>query len=82
MEVTASEPSAGVVALQLLKPFAATNVTTFALAPTADGTDVTLTMTGERDAVRALMERRFLDRSICRDLEDGLTSLTHVAERP
>ena len=82
MEVTASEPSAVVVALEFLKPFAATNVTTFTLTPSADGTDVTWTMTGERSAAMALMGRLFFDRSIGHDFERGLASLKSAAERP
>ena len=51
MRMTESTISRVAVDLDFLKPFKASNVTTFDLAPSGDGTDVTWTMTGTRSAV-------------------------------
>jgi hypothetical protein len=81
MEVTESTPSAVVVDLQFLKPFKATNVTAFSLAPAEGGTEVTWTMTGRRNPAMAVLGRLFFDSSIGRDFEKGLASLKATAER-
>ena len=48
MEIIESDPTKVLVDLQFIKPFKATNLTRFDLAPDNGGTDVTWTMTGER----------------------------------
>jgi len=81
MRITGSTPSSVVVDLEFLKPFKATNVTAFRLAPTGDATEVTWTMTGSRNRVMGLMGRLFFDKAIGRDFERGLASLKAEAER-
>ena len=81
MRITESTASAVVVDLQFLKPFKATNVTTFALAPAGDATEVTWTMTGTRSAIMSLMGTLFFDKAIGGDFEKGLASMKQAAEK-
>ncbi|KQV65912.1 transcriptional regulator [Nocardioides sp. Root122] len=84
MHIRESTPASVVVDLEFLKPFRATNVTTFALAPATyagDSTDVTWTMTGERSAIMSVMGRLFFDKSIGSDFDRGLVALKREAER-
>ncbi|MEL2198884.1 hypothetical protein V2W56_19060, partial [Acinetobacter baumannii] len=55
MRITGSTPTSLVADLEFLKPFKATNVMSFALAPDGGATDVTWTITGRRNAVMSLM---------------------------
>lgn len=82
MEITSSTPTHVEVDLRFLKPFKATNVTRFDLAPLGSGTRVTWTMTGRRNPVMSLMGRLFFDKAIGADFEKGLASLKAEAERP
>ncbi len=81
MEITKAGPGGVEVDLRFLKPFKATNVTSFDLTPAAGGTDVTWNMTGERNAAMSLMGKLFFDKAIGRDFEKGLASLKAAAER-
>ena len=81
MRITGSTPTSVVVDLQFLKPFKATNVTTFALTPAGDATDVTWTMAGTRSAIMAVMGKLFFDKAIGADFEKGLASLKQESER-
>jgi carbon monoxide dehydrogenase subunit G len=81
MHIKDSTPSAVVVDLEFLKPFKATNVTTFDLVPAGDGTEVTWTMTGERSAVMGILGKLFFDKAIGGDFEKGLAALKREAER-
>jgi hypothetical protein len=81
MRITASTPTAVVVDLEFLKPFKATNVTTFTLASVGDVTEVTWTMTGSRSAIMSLAGRLFFDKAIGQDFEKGLAALKQEAER-
>ena len=81
MAITESTPTSVVVDLVFLKPFKATNVTTFALTPAGDATDLTWTMTGTRNPVMALMGKLFFDKAIGADFEKGLASLKQEAEQ-
>jgi hypothetical protein len=81
MRITASTPAAVVVDLEFLKPFKATNVTTFTLATVGDATEVTWTMTGSRSAIMSLAGRLFFDKAIGHDFEKGLAALKQEAER-
>jgi hypothetical protein len=81
MRITASTPAAVVVDLEFLKPFKATNVTTFTLAAVGDATEVTWTMTGSRSAIMSLAGRLFFDKAIGHDFEKGLAALKQEAER-
>ncbi|MFC7361429.1 SRPBCC family protein [Nocardioides astragali] len=81
MRITESTPTSVVVDLQFLKPFKASNVTTFALTPVGDATDVTWTMTGTRSAIMGLMGKLFFDKAIGADFDKGLASLKREAEQ-
>lgn len=81
MRITESTPTSVVVDLEFLKPFKATNVTTFDLVPSGDATEVTWTMTGQRSAIMSLMGRLFFDKAIGQDFERGLASLKQEAEQ-
>jgi hypothetical protein len=81
MQITGSTPTSVVVDLEFLKPFKATNVTTFALTPAGDATDLTWTMTGTRNPVMAVMGKLFFDKAIGADFEKGLASLKQEAEQ-
>jgi hypothetical protein len=81
MSIRESTPTSVVVDLEFLKPFRATNVTTFSLTPAGDATDVTWTMAGTRSAVMSLLGTLFFDKAIGADFERGLASLKQEAER-
>lgn len=80
MEITRADASGVEVDLRFLKPFKATNVTRFDVKPTAGGSDVDWTMTGERGFIMGLMGRLFFDKSIGKDFDKGLASLKSAAE--
>lgn len=80
MQIVESDPSRVVVDLRFLKPFKATNITRFTLAPVAGGTEVTWTMTGQRGTVMSLMGKVFFDRAIGKDFDKGLARLKTSAE--
>ena len=82
MRMTESTVSRVTVDLDFLKPFKASNVTTFDLVPSGEGTEVIWTMTGTRSAVMSLMGRLVFDRAIAGDFDKGLASLKREAERP
>lgn len=81
MRIKESTPTSVVVDLVFLKPFKATNVTTFSLTPAGDATDVTWTMTGTRSAVMSVMGKLFFDKAIGGDFEKGLAALKRSAEQ-
>ena len=81
MEITESTPQAVVVDLRFLKPFEAVNVTRFDLAPVGAGTQVTWTMTGERNLAFTVMGKLFFDKAIGKDFDKGLAQLKAAAER-
>jgi hypothetical protein len=81
MRITASTPAAVVVDLAFLKPFKATNVTTFTLAAVGDATEVTWTMAGSRSPVMSLAGKLFFDKAIGGDFDRGLAALKQEAER-
>ncbi len=80
MEIIESTPTRVAVDLEFLKPFKASNITTFDLVPTGSGTDVTWTMTGQRSMVMSLMGKLFFDKAIGKDFEKGLARLKATAE--
>ena len=81
MQIKESTPTSVVVDLEFLKPFKATNVTTFSLVPAGDATEVTWTMTGTRSALISLRGKLFFDKAIGRDFEKGLAALKQSAEQ-
>ncbi|QZY28230.1 SRPBCC family protein [Nocardioides coralli] len=82
MEITESRPDAVVIDLRFTKPFKAENVTRFDLAPAGTGTDVTWTLSGERNAVMQLMGKLYFDNAVGKDFEKGLSQLKAAAESP
>ena len=83
MEITrADDPTRVVVALDFLKPFRSSSVTTFTFAPDEDGTRVTWTMAGPRTlAVKVMGIFTSMDKLVGKDFEKGLSRLKAVAER-
>ena len=81
MEIIESTPHAVAVDLRFLKPFKATNITRFDLTPTAAGTDVVWTMSGERGAIMGLMGKIYFDKAVGKDFDKGLAQLKAAAER-
>ena len=81
MRMTASSPVGVAVDLDFLKPFKASNVTTFDLTPSGDTTEVTWTMTGTRSAIMGLMGKLFFDKAIAKDFDKGLAALKREAEQ-
>jgi len=82
MTITESKPGELVrIKLEFIKPFAATNDTTFTFKPEANGTLVTWTMTGKN----GFMSKAFdlfmnMDKMVGRDFEKGLASMKTVSE--
>ena len=81
MAITQSTPTSVVADLLFLKPFKATNVMRFDLAPAGEATDVTWTLTGSRSAIMSVMGKLFFDSSIGKDFERGLAALKRESER-
>ncbi len=81
MEIVGSTPDKIDIALEFLKPFKASNKTTFRLTPSGSGTKVTWTMTGERNALMGVMGKFYFDKAIGKDFDRGLAQLKARAER-
>jgi hypothetical protein len=77
MEITETEvPSRVRIALDFLKPFKSSSVTTFTLEPAADGTSVTWTMVGPKTFMTKVMGIfKSMDSFIGPDMEKGLAEL-------
>ena len=75
------KPSTVGIKLEFLKPFAATNDTTFTFAPTPQGSKVTWSMDGENNfmakAASLVMD---MDKMIGADFEKGLAAMKSAAE--
>lgn len=85
MEITESTPQQQVqIRLEFKQPWAATNTTTFTLAPSsapATGTRVTWSMDGENSfGAKAMGLVMDMDHMIGKDFESGLTNLQAMAE--
>ncbi|MEY4546877.1 MAG: hypothetical protein RL685_3072 [Pseudomonadota bacterium] len=86
MEIVESKPDQIKIRLEFKEPFAATNVTTFVLVPTASsagapGTRVTWAMDGENNfAAKAMGMFMDMDAMIGKDFESGLANLGALAE--
>lgn len=86
MEIIESEPEQIKIRLEFKEPFAATNTTTFALAPApatsgGPGTRVTWAMDGENNFVSKAMGLFMdMDAMIGKDFEVGLANLGALAE--
>jgi uncharacterized protein YndB with AHSA1/START domain len=77
MEIIETEvPSRIRVAVDFLKPFKSSSVSTFTLAPTVEGTDVTWTMVGPKTFMTKVMGIfKSMDSLIGPDFEKGLAQL-------
>lgn len=82
MQITDSKPAQEVtILLEFKKPWEATNITTFRLAATPQGTKVTWSMDGENNfAAKAMSLVMDMDQMIGKDFEAGLANLGAVAE--
>ena len=82
MMMTSAEPLKRVViALEFLKPFKSSSVTTFTLVPVGEGTRVTWSMTGARTlALKVMGIFTSMDKLVGKDFEKGLAQLKTVAE--
>jgi hypothetical protein len=85
MTIEKSEaPSVVGLKLEFLKPWQATNETTFSFVPADGGTKVTWAMEGENRAftAKAFAVLMNMDKAVGRDFEKGLASLKSLAESP
>jgi hypothetical protein len=83
MTIEKSEaPSVVGLKLEFLKPWQATNTTTFSFVPTDGGTKVTWAMEGENRSfgAKAFAVVMSMDKLVGRDFERGLASLKTIAE--
>ena len=82
MEITASTPEQIVIKLEFLKPWKATNDSSFSFADVGDaGTEVTWRMTGENSGMAAVFMKLFrMDKYIGKDFDKGLARLKATAE--
>lgn len=83
MEITEfAPPSNVVIKLDFIKPFEASNMTDFTLAPKDGQTQVTWTMSGPMPFISKVMSVFMsMDRIIGRDFEKGLANLKAEAEK-
>jgi hypothetical protein len=83
MKITAATPGSNVtIDLEFIKPFQASNVTMFTLAPEGGGTKVTWAMEGKNNFVgKAMCLVMNMDKTVGGDFERGLAQLKTVAER-
>lgn len=82
MEILASAPTRIDLIVNFLKPFKASNPTSFILEPVDGGTNVTWLMTGEHRGFAALFFRfASMDKMIGPDFERGLARLTTAVSR-
>jgi len=78
--VGAQEPSKIEIKLEFMKPWQATNPTTFAFQPEGTGTRVTWSMKGKNNFVsKAFHLVMDMDALVGADFEKGLASLSHAA---
>jgi Polyketide cyclase / dehydrase and lipid transport len=82
MTIKASAPNRIDLVVDFVKPFKASNPTSFVLEPVDGGTKVTWIMSGEHKGVAALFFRfASMDKMIGPDFEKGLAQLTREAEQ-
>jgi hypothetical protein len=81
MKITESTPSKVGIDLEFVKPFKASNVATFTLAPAGSGTRVTWAMDGQNSFVSEAMGLFMsMDDMVGTEFEKGLASLKGIAE--
>ena len=82
MEIVGSAPEQIDVQLVFEKPWKATNPVAFRFEPTADGTRVTWTMSGENSGLSAVFAKVVnMDKLLGKDFDKGLSRLKGVAEQ-
>jgi hypothetical protein len=83
MTIEKSEPPSVVgIKLEFLKPFAATNTTTFTFAPEGPGTKVTWAMEGNNNfAAKAASLFMDMDKLVGADFERGLAAMKAASEK-
>ena len=83
MEITdAHDPDGLTIKLDFIKPFKASNTTSFALSGDGAGTEVTWTMTGAKTLMTKIMGIfKSMDAMIGPDFEKGLAQLKAAVER-
>ncbi|MFC8411745.1 SRPBCC family protein [Arthrobacter sp. NPDC057259] len=80
--VESSQPNTIRIRLEFTKPFKTVNPTTFTFAPTANGTQVTWSMTGENKGIGKVFALFMnMDKMVGGDFEKGLASLAAAAQR-
>lgn len=84
MEITGAVESTSVkIALDFLKPFKSSSITTFDLTSEGEATRVTWTMTGPKTLMTRVMGLfKSMDKMIGPDFDKGLMQLKAVAEQP
>lgn len=82
MTIERSEPASRItIKLEFLKPFPATNITTFTFVPVAEGTKVTWAMDGRKNfTAKAFHMFMNMDRLVGGDFERGLAAMKRAAE--
>jgi hypothetical protein len=81
MTIEQSDPSKVVIKLEFLKPFTATNTTTFTFAASAEGTKTTWAMDGNNNFIsKAFHLVMDPDKMVGRDFERGLAAMKSAAE--
>jgi Polyketide cyclase / dehydrase and lipid transport len=76
------KPSLVLIKLEFIKPWTATNTTTFTFAPVTEGTKVTWAMDGENNFMsKAFSLFMNMDKMVGDDFERGLTALKAAAEQ-
>jgi len=82
MTITESHPSDLIrIDLEFLKPFKGSNVAVFAFKPEGAGTQVTWTMTGQKNFIsKAIILFMSMDKMIGGQFEQGLTQMKAIAE--
>jgi hypothetical protein len=83
MTITESKPGEHVrIKLEFLKPFQATNLTDFTFQKEGAGTNVTWTMTGQRNfLMKAFGLLMTMDKIVGKQFEEGLANLRATVER-
>jgi uncharacterized protein YndB with AHSA1/START domain len=77
----ATAPSKVTIKLDFIKPFAASNTTTFMFRPASGGTDVTWAMLGAAPFMFRVMSLFMsMDKMVGKDFEKGLANMKAVAE--
>ena len=80
MVITNATPDRVDLDLHFVKPFKANNKVVFRFEPEGNATRVSWTMSGERNALLAVLGALFFDNMIRKDFDKGLAKLKTAAE--